>query len=94
MAFAIKSRDCDPLAKTFAFTAQKTMYGGKHITEGDTVSCSRARNEGRARPRRARRCHFRRSDRGRSAALPANAACKPLHQTHCVAKRPAGAERA
>ena len=37
MAFAIKTEVCDPRAKTFAFTAQKTMYGGKHIAEGDTV---------------------------------------------------------
>jgi hypothetical protein len=37
MAFAIKAEVCDPRAKTFVFTAQKTMYGGKHIVEGDTV---------------------------------------------------------
>jgi hypothetical protein len=37
MAFAIKAEACDPRAKTFAFTAQKTMYGGKHIAEGDTI---------------------------------------------------------
>ena len=37
MAFAIKAEVCDPWATTFAFTAQKTMYGGKHIAEGDTV---------------------------------------------------------
>jgi hypothetical protein len=36
MSFAIKAEVCDPRAKTFAFTAQKTMYGGKHIAEGDT----------------------------------------------------------
>ncbi len=37
MAFAIKAEICDPRAKTFALTAQKTMYGGKHIAEGDTI---------------------------------------------------------
>jgi len=37
MAFAIKAEVCDPRAKTFAFAAQKTMYGGKRIAEGDTV---------------------------------------------------------
>jgi len=37
MAFAIKTEIRDPRAKTFAFTAQKTMYGGKHIAAGDTV---------------------------------------------------------
>jgi hypothetical protein len=46
MAFAIKAEVCDPRAKTFAFTAQKTMYGGKHIAEGDTVFLFASENEG------------------------------------------------
>ena len=46
MAFAIKAEVCDPLAKTFVFTAQKTMYGGKHIAEGDTVFVFASENEG------------------------------------------------
>ena len=46
MAFAIKAEVCDPRAKTFAFTAQKTMYGGKHIVEGDTVFVFASENEG------------------------------------------------
>jgi hypothetical protein len=46
MAFAIKAEVSDPRAKTFAFTAQKTMYGGKHITEGDTVFVFASENEG------------------------------------------------
>ena len=37
MAFAIKAAIGDARAKTFAFPAQKTMYGGKRIAEGDTV---------------------------------------------------------
>jgi hypothetical protein len=37
MAFAIKVEVGDPQAKTFMFTAQKTMYGGKQIAERDTV---------------------------------------------------------
>ncbi len=37
MAFAIKAEVSDPRAKTFTFTAQKTMYGGKQIAEGDAV---------------------------------------------------------
>src|SRR5476651_2116150 len=45
MAFAIKAEVCDPRAKTFAFTAQKTMYGGKHIAEGDTVFVFASENE-------------------------------------------------
>ena len=46
MAFAIKAGVCDPRAKTFAFTAQKTMYGGKHIAAGDTVFVFESENEG------------------------------------------------
>ena len=46
MAFAIKAEVCDPLARTFVFTAQKTMYGGKHIAEGDTVFVFASENEG------------------------------------------------
>jgi hypothetical protein len=37
MAFVIKADIRDARAKTFAFTAQKTMYGGKRIAEGDAV---------------------------------------------------------
>jgi hypothetical protein len=37
MQYAIKIEIRDPRAKMFAFIAQKTMYGGKHIAEGDTV---------------------------------------------------------
>jgi hypothetical protein len=46
MVFAIKAEICDPRAKTFAFTAQKTMYGGKHIAEGATVFVFASENEG------------------------------------------------
>ncbi len=46
MTFAIKAEIRDPRAKAFAFTAQKTMYGGKHIAEGDTVFVFASENEG------------------------------------------------
>lgn len=46
MAFAIKAEVRDPRANTFTFTAQKTMYGGKHIAEGDTVFVFASENEG------------------------------------------------
>ena len=46
MAFAIKAEIVDSRAKTFAFTAQKTMYGGKRIREGDTVFVFASENEG------------------------------------------------
>jgi hypothetical protein len=45
VAFAIKAEICDPRAKALAFTAQKTMYGGKHIAEGDTVFVFASENE-------------------------------------------------
>src|SRR5262245_5653942 len=46
MVFAIKAEVRDPRARAFAFTAQKTMYGGKHIAEGDTVFVFASENEG------------------------------------------------
>jgi hypothetical protein len=46
MAFAIKAEVSDTEAKTFAFTAQKTMYGGKHIARGDVVFVFASENEG------------------------------------------------
>jgi hypothetical protein len=46
MAFAIKAEVRDLRAKTFVFTAQKTMYGGKQIAKGDTVFVFASENEG------------------------------------------------
>jgi len=46
MTFAIKVDVSDPLAETFTFNAQKTMYGGKHIAQGDTVFVFASENEG------------------------------------------------
>ena len=46
MAFAIKAEVRDPRARTFTFTVQKTMYGGKHIVEGDSVFVFASENEG------------------------------------------------
>lgn len=44
--FAIKTEIRDPRAETFVFTAQKTMYGGKHIAAGDTVFLFASETEG------------------------------------------------
>ena len=44
--FAIKAEVSDPWAETFAFSAQKTMYGGKHIAKGDTIFVFASENEG------------------------------------------------
>ena len=46
MIFAIKTEVADPRAETFAFIAQKTMYHGKQIAEGDTVFIFASENEG------------------------------------------------
>ena len=46
MAFAIKAEVRDPRARSFVFTAQKTMYGGKQIAAGDTVFVFASENEG------------------------------------------------
>lgn len=46
MPFAIKAGVGDPVAKTFAFAEQKTMYGGKHVAEGDMVFVFASENEG------------------------------------------------
>lgn len=46
MAFAIKAEIADPQAETWAFTDQKTMYGGKAIALGDAVYVFASENEG------------------------------------------------
>jgi hypothetical protein len=46
MMFAIKAEVRDPRAVTFAFSEQKTMYGGKHIAKGDTIYVFASENEG------------------------------------------------
>ena len=35
--FAIKAEVSDPEAEKFAFSEQKTMYGGKQIAKGDLI---------------------------------------------------------
>lgn len=46
MVFAIKAEVRAPAAEILAFTAQKTMYGGKRIAEGDTIFVFASENEG------------------------------------------------
>src|SRR5438270_9978248 len=43
--FAIKAEVRDPRARTFTFTAEKTMYGGKRIAKGDTIFVFASENE-------------------------------------------------
>ena len=44
--YVVKAAVDDPEAKTFAFTAQRTMYGGKNVAEGDTIFVFASENEG------------------------------------------------
>jgi hypothetical protein len=44
--YAIKVEVNDPNASVWRFDAQKTMYGGKRIAEGDTVFVFASENEG------------------------------------------------
>lgn len=46
MAFAIKAEIHDPRVSVFTLIAQKTMYGGKHIVEGDVIFVFASENEG------------------------------------------------
>src|SRR5262245_19398440 len=46
MIFVIKAEVSDPRAKTFAFIAQKTMYGGKSVARGDAIFVFASENEG------------------------------------------------
>jgi hypothetical protein len=46
MAFAIKTAIAGPQSEVLAFTAQKTMYGGKLIAGGDTIFIFASENTG------------------------------------------------
>ena len=45
MAYAIKVEINNPSGASFVFNAQKTMYGGKRISEGDTIFIFASENE-------------------------------------------------
>lgn len=46
MNLVIKTGIADPDAETFVFDEQKTMYGGKRITVGDTIFIIESENDG------------------------------------------------
>jgi hypothetical protein len=46
MTFAIKAAVSEPWPATFTFSAQKTMYGGKHIAKGDAIFVFASENDG------------------------------------------------
>ena len=45
-SFVVKAEVKELAAKTFTFSRQKTMYGGRKIAEGDTVFIFASENEG------------------------------------------------
>jgi len=46
MIYAIKVAIADPAARTFSFTKQKTMYGGKHIAAGAAIFTFASESQG------------------------------------------------
>lgn len=69
MAFAIKAKIANPGATTFAFAARKTMYGGKHVAEGDAIFLFAGENEAARALSRAASSHPSKRSR-QSPALP------------------------
>ncbi|MGO9831638.1 MAG: hypothetical protein ACLPJH_15980 [Myxococcaceae bacterium] len=93
MAFAIKAEVCDPRGKTFAFTEQKTMYGGKGIAEGDTVFVFASENEG-GQDLVARGVVTSTKAIAKELGIARqNAAREPHHQTHSAREAAFGAKR-
>ena len=45
-SFVIKVEVDDPRAETFAFSEQKTMYGGKRVAKDDAIFVFASENEG------------------------------------------------
>ena len=94
VSFAIKAEVADPRAKTFAFTAQKTMYGGKGIAEGDAVFVFASENEGGQGLVARGIVTYAEPDREEAQHRPTNAAREPHHKTHRAREAGAGATRA
>jgi hypothetical protein len=46
MIYLVKAEVRDLHAKAFTFANQKTMYGGKHVAQGDTIFVFASENEG------------------------------------------------
>ena len=94
MMFAIKAEVSDPRAKTFAFSAQKTMYGGKHIAKGDTIFVFASENEGGPGLIASGVVTSAKAIAKKPRDRPANAAREHHHQTHRAGEAAPGAERA
>ncbi len=92
--FAIKAELSDSWAETFAFSAQKTMYGGRHIAKGDTIFVFASENEGGPGLVASGVVTSTKAIAKKTRDRPANAAREHHHQTHRARKAAPGAERA
>jgi hypothetical protein len=90
--FAIKAEVSDPGAETFVFSAQKTMYGGKHIAKGDTIFVFASENEG-GPGLVASGVILGQSDPKETRDRSANSTCQHHHPTHRAGQAAPGAER-
>ena len=93
MAFAIKAEVTDPFAESFAFDAQKTMYGGKQIREGDTIFVFASENEGGVGSHREWRYHFCQGHPEEAGGRSANTPREHKGQTHRSGEASFGTER-
>ena len=92
MVFAVKAEVRDLRAQTFTFPAQKTMYGGKHVAEGDTVFVFASETDG-GHGYCARRRHVRQSDRQESGRRSPGPAREHLRQTDRPREAALGTDR-
>jgi hypothetical protein len=92
MMFAIKAEVSDSRAETFAFSAQKTMYGGKHIAKGDMIFVFASENEGGPGLVASGVVTSAKAIPKKHGIAPANAAREHHHQTHRARKAAPGAE--
>jgi len=90
--FAIKAEVNNPEAETFAFTSQKTMYGGKRIAKGDTIFVFASENEGGSGLTASGIVTSAKAIAKKTRDRPANAAREHHHQTHGACEAPPGAE--
>ena len=92
--FAIKAEVSDPEAETFAFSEQKTMYGGKQIAKGDLIFVFASENEGGQGLVASGIVTLGQGHSQEARDRAANAACKHLRQTYRTREASPGAKRA
>lgn len=82
--FAIKAEVTDPRAWTFEFHEQKTMYGGKRISAGDSIFIFASENEGGSGLAAVGNPHLGQRDAEKARCGALNPAC----QHHRTERRP------